>query len=148
MNLTYREYVRAKTCECSMLRYESALLSVMNSQKQNWRFKLNGCIITDRSITWAEMVILMHIKQLKWRGRWLFSWIAHIKKFNHYFPTASRVRSEARLMSNHCHQSNEQSKSKYHKYSKWQRCYEYLYPFLWHRPIKKIFQGLQHWMAS
>ena len=83
MKLPYKEYEGAKTCEWLRLRYESAL-SVTNSQKQNWRFKLNGCIITaHQSINHR---ILMHTKQEKWkRPVTIHRWTAHIKKFNHYF---------------------------------------------------------------
>jgi len=91
------EFVR--TWHKSRLRYESAL-SVMTYQKQNWRCKLNGCIITAKSTNeWNELT--HKIKGDNWMiTRWLI-----LRNSTINFPFASRVRSEARVMSNHCHQS-------------------------------------------
>ena len=87
----------------SRLRYESAL-SVMNYQKQNWRYKLNDCIITAKLVTWTKWADAENRRDDWMITRWLI-----LRNSTIIFPFASRVRSEARVMSNHRHQSINQS---------------------------------------
>ena len=80
----------------------------MNSQKQNWRFKLNGFIITDKKID-QSIRKMMPIKQSKKSDALMNEWLI-LRNSTIIFPFASRVRSEARVMSNHCQQPNATEK--------------------------------------
>jgi len=82
----------------------------MNSQKQNWRFKLNGCIITDKKID-QSIRKMMPIKQSKKGDALMNEWLI-LRNSTIIFPFASRVRSVARVMSNHCQQPNATEKKR------------------------------------